>query len=172
MLKRFLLETKEEMPRESLIHWFLQQSCCCSVDTKHLPWCSGLQPKPLRLDSHSPESAYTGMCYKVILQVARLKTDDSLACLHTHRQNQGTSKGVSKSLEAGNSPLYSENCKGSCLVWEGKQEKEEFRNGLWPRGQAMGQRGKLGQLSHHSKTFGRYPVGLREPLRGLSTEER
>lgn len=47
--------------------------------------------------------------------------------------------GTSKSPEAGNSPFCSGNSKRSAVVWEGSREEgEDLRNGLGPRGQAMG----------------------------------
>lgn len=62
MLKLFLLETKEEMPRESLTHWFLQQSCAAIQGTP--------SASPGALDSSEnhqdltpiPRETHTGRC--------------------------------------------------------------------------------------------------------------
>lgn len=49
--------------------------------------------------------------------------------------------GMSKDLKAGNSLFCSENCERSCCCVGGEEEVGgECRNGLGPRGQAMGGR--------------------------------
>ena len=57
------------------------------------------------------------------------------------------------------------------LYGRGSRRKKSLEM-AWGREVRLWGRGEVGQLSHHSKESRHYPVGLREPLRGLSTEEK